>query len=403
MRRVALDIDVLTAARERIAWVFDRFPRRCVSYSAGKDSSVLLHLVAEEARRRGETFGLLLIDLEAQYQHTIAHAEECFRLYADVAEPYWVALPLILRNAVSQYEPRWVCWDPAARDAWVRHPPDLAITEPSTFPFYQAEMEFEEFVAGFGEWYSGGEPTACLVGIRAQESLNRYRTLINASKGTCEGRRWTTWKGGTVYNAYPLYDWRTEDIWRANGRFGWPYNRVYDAMHKAGLSIHQARICQPYGDDQRKGLWLFSVIEPETWAKVVARVLGANTGALYAHKTGGLFGRIKVNLPPGHTWESFAGLLLETMPPRLREHYENKIAVFVHWYQSRGVYVIPDDTDPALAEQFGKNGPSWRRIATTLLKNDYWCKNLSFGQTKSAAYEKYLKVMKARRKKWGML
>ena len=52
-------------------------------------------------------------------------------------------------------------------------------------------------------------------------------------------------------------------------------------MHKAGLTIHQQRICQPYGDDQRRGLWLFHLIEPITWAKVVARVNGANSGALY--------------------------------------------------------------------------------------------------------------------------
>lgn len=30
-------------------------------------------------------------------------------------------------------------------------------------------------------------------------------------------------------------------------------NRLYDLMHQAGLTIHQQRICQPYGDDQRKG------------------------------------------------------------------------------------------------------------------------------------------------------
>jgi predicted phosphoadenosine phosphosulfate sulfurtransferase len=402
VRRVELDVDVMTAARERVAWVFDTFPRICVSFSAGKDSSVLLHLVVEEARRRNQRVGVMLIDLEAQYSATIDHALAMYRDYADVIEPHWVALPIVLCNAVSQYEPRWAAWDPDARGAWVRQPPEFAVTDPDFYPFYRHAMEFEEFVEGFGEWYSQGEPTAILVGIRAQESLNRYRTLINASKTTVEGKRWTTWKGGSAYNVYPIYDWRTEDIWRANGKCGWAYNTVYDQMHLAGLTIHQARLCQPYGSDQRKGLWLFKVIEPETWARVVARVLGANTGSLYAHKSGGLFGRIKVNLPAGHTWESFAGLLLETMPPASREHYEAKIAVFLQWYRVRGVWPIPDDTDDALAERFTHKGPSWRRVAETLIKNDWWCKGLSFSQTKSGAHEKYLKVMKARRTKWGL-
>lgn len=398
-----LGVSVLDAARARIADVFDQFPKVYVSFSAGKDSTVMLHLVAEEARKRGVRFGCLLIDLEAQYQCTIGHGVEMFREYADVIEPYWVALPIILRNAVSQYQPRWTCWDPEAREAWVRSPPDFAVTDGSKFPFYRHAMEFEEFVEDFGHWYGGGELTACLVGIRAQESLNRFRSMI-MQKTTFEGRRWTTWKSGAVFNAYPLYDWETEDVWRYHAATGHHYNRVYDAMHRAGLTVHQARICQPYGDDQRKGLWLFSVIEPHTWAKVVARVGGANTGALYAHKSGNMMGRIKVNLPTGHTWESFASLLLGSMPPPTREHYENKIAVFIKWYADRGVSPIPDHPDdaPEIAERFPKKGgPSWFRIVKTLLKNDWWCKGLSFSQHKSHAYASYQSLMRRRREAWG--
>src|SRR5438128_3644155 len=57
-----LDHDVLTAAQKRVAWTFDNFPKVYVSFSAGKDSSVMVHLVADEARRRRRRFGLLLVD-----------------------------------------------------------------------------------------------------------------------------------------------------------------------------------------------------------------------------------------------------------------------------------------------------------------------------------------------------
>ena len=103
-----LDKDVLTAAQERIAWTFDTFDRVYLSFSAGKDSTVMLHLTAIEARKRNRTFGLLLIDLEGQYKLTIDHAKLCYETYADVTEPYWVALPIALRNAVSVYEPKWL-------------------------------------------------------------------------------------------------------------------------------------------------------------------------------------------------------------------------------------------------------------------------------------------------------
>ena len=229
-----------------------------------------------------------------------------FREYEDVIEPYWVALPLVLRNAVSQYQPRWTCWDPEARKDWIREPPEIAITDESFFPFFRRGMEFEEFVPEFGHWYGGGKLTACFVGIRTGESLNRWRTIASSTKQRMDGKGYTTWVGEALYNVYPIYDWRTEDIWRYHGKYpDRQYNKLYDRMHQAGLTVHQMRICQPYGDDQRKGLWLFHIIEPDTWSRVVARVNGANQGALYAQESGNILGINKVTLPPGHTWQSF--------------------------------------------------------------------------------------------------
>lgn len=393
--KTGLGIDVLTAARERIEYAFDNFPRIYVSFSGGKDSSVMLHLVAEEARKRGVQIGVLLVDLEGQYKLTIEHVHEMLSDYSDVAVPYWVALPITLSNAVSQYEPRWMCWDPDKKNIWVRDPPGMAITDESYFPFFHRGMEFEEFTPEFGRWYAQGELTACFVGIRADESLNRYRTIKNEKKETYNGKMWTTkiW-GMPVYNVYPIYDWRTADIWRYNGKYYKKYNRLYDLMHKAGLSIHKQRICQPYGYEQRQGLWLFHLIEPETWSKIVARVNGANSGAEFVQYSGNVSGQVKVTLPKGHTWSSFCMMLLESMPPHLAEHYRNKIHVFLRWYEERGYrHGIPEEADPK--DEAGRKVPSWRRIAKMLLRNDYWAKGLSFSQTKDGFfYKKYMDRVK---------
>ena len=152
-------------------------------------------------------------------------------------------------------------------DSWIRQPPEGAITDPGFFPFFQDSMEFEEFVPLFGEWYAEGHDTACLVGIRSDESLNRYRTIASNSKVKRDGRQWTTLVSPNVTNVYPIYDWRTEDIWTWHARNpDAEHNRLYDLMYKAGVPLGHQRICQPYGDDQRRGLWLFHIIEPETWA-----------------------------------------------------------------------------------------------------------------------------------------
>lgn len=396
-----LGINVLEAARQRIKWVFDTFPRVYCSFSGGKDSSVMLHLVMDEAIPRNRKVGVLYIDFEAQYRHSIEHTLEMYELYAEHIEPYWVALPIHLRNAVSMYEHHWVCWEPEREADWVRHPPGIAITDQGHFPFYHYAMEFEEFVPDFGHWYAEDQLCACLVGIRTAESLNRWRTI--AGHGTkFEDRNWTNYVGQTTWNIYPIYDWSAEDIWTYNGKTGRQYNHVYDLMHKAGLSIHQARLCQPYGDDQRKGLWLFHVLEPETWSRIVARVNGANSGATYAQESGNILGNLKISKPEEHTWESFSMLLLESLPPNTKEHFTNKIAVFLKWWMDRGYpNGIPDEMEPKL--EAAKQVPSWRRICKMLLKNDYWAKSLSFSQHKSESYERYLKIMKKRRCKWGIM
>lgn len=398
MRKKPIGIDVLTAARRRISDVFEFFPRVYLSFSGGKDSAAMFHLAAAEARKRGCKFGLLIVDLEAQYAYTIRHIEQMIDEYSDCIDLYWVSLPIALRNAVSVYQPKWMCWDPAARSVWVRNPDPRSITDPNYFPFFETGMEFEDFVPKFGEWYSNGLPTACLVGIRADESLNRYRTIANTKKKTFGGRCWTTRLWDTqVYNCYPIYDWKTKDIWTFFGRTGLPYNKLYDLMHQAGLSIHQQRICQPYGDDQRKGLWLYHVIEPETWARVVARVAGANSGAEFVQFNGNASGQVKISKPDGHTWQSFSELILESLPEHMQEHYRNKIHVFLKWYETRGYPTgIPDEADPKA--EAARKVPSWRRVAKMLLRNDYWGKGLSFTQTKHGFfYERYMKRIKEER------
>src|SRR5690606_2069853 len=122
--------------------------------------------------------------------------------------------------------------------------PSIAHTDSWIFDFFSPGMEFEDFVENFGRWYGRGDLTACLVGIRTDESLNRWRAIVREN-ARFRGKAWTTRKAGSVVNVYPIYDWKTEDIWTYHAKTGKPYNSIYDLMNRAGLSIHQMRICQP--------------------------------------------------------------------------------------------------------------------------------------------------------------
>lgn len=390
--------NVLTAAKERISYTFDNFEKIMISFSGGKDSSVMFHLTMEEAILRGRKVGVMLIDFEAQYKATVDHAMEMFELYEDHIDLHWICLPMRLRNAVSAYQPVWTCWDEDVKDDWVRDLPKFkgVIKNISDYPFFVKNLEFEEFIVMFSEWYADGDKLAQLVGIRCDESLNRFRTIATAKKEMYNKKRWTTKVIDNVYNIYPIYDWRTKDIWVYHKDTGKSHNVIYDLMHQAGVPLSQQRLCQPYGDDQRRGLYLYHILEPDSWYKLIARVNGANSGALYINESGNMTGYNKITLPPGHTYKSFCNLLLSTMPEISRDHYVERFKSHIAGWRKRGY--TGDIPDSAPRELENKQWvPSWRRLCKSLLRNDWWCKGLGMTQPKSDAYGKFLKMKKAKK------
>lgn len=269
--------NVLEAARSRIAEALDSTEKAYVAFSGGKDSSVMFHLVMEQAIPRKKKVAVMYIDFEAQYADTITHVTEMFRKYAAYIDQHWICIPMLLRNAVTNYEPRWMCWDPDKQSIWMRQKP-LACKTEDDYDFALPGMEFEEFIVLFGEQY--GE--------------------------------------------------------------------------------------------------------------------GANSGALYVEERGNICGYDEISLPAGHTWRSFANLLLQTMPQKTREHYLYRFKKFICSWHDRGYQTIPDESPPELEAKCW--APSWRRMCKVLLRNDWWCHGLGQAQPKSAAYQKF-KEMRAERKK----
>ena len=388
------DINVYEAAKARIRMAFQHFEQVSVAFSGGKDSSVTLQLALEVGRELNRLpVHAVFIDLEGQYRATIEHVTEMFN--RDDVRPWWICLPLNLRNASSLEEPFWCAWEPGREADWVRplptHP--AVINDPKFFPFYRYRMEFEEFFPAFNAWLSREVPTAFLVGIRSDESLNRYLAVKKGRKqkksawmpqGASSPIQWSTRDallGDQCVTFFPIYDWRFEDLWKYIGSARRPYNRIYDLMYRAGLPFSQMRICQPFGDDQRKGLDLFQKLEPQTWVRIVQRVAGANYAARYSrHRFLGYRGGL--GLPPSFaTWRTYCQFLLQSMPLPLRDIYLRRIQRFIQWWGDHGypLDAWPDAGIPALENR--KAQPSWRRVAMALLKQDM-ARSLSFGASK---------------------
>lgn len=432
-KKIHLRIDVLQAFEKRLDIILQEFDNIYVSFSGGKDSGLLLNLLLRRLRAEGagRRIGVFHQDFEAQYSATSEFVERTMRGNADIITPYWCCLPMTVQLATSKFQPSWVPWDPDQEDLWVRprpaHPGVITLDN-HPFDFYRMRMRQESLYKEFSPWYhravgQGRGRTLCLVGIRTQESLNRWRA-ISQDKGTYRGLSWTTRLDKDVYAAYPLYDWATEDIWTANARFGFDYNRIYDLYHYAGVKLHDMRVASPFGDWANNGsLALYRAIEPNIWARLLGRVEGANFTAIYGATHAAGYKSIK--LPPGHTWKSYLDFLLSTLPGATRRNYEEKFATSIEWWLKKGG-VLSEETiaelqalgiaitragksnyktnkDKVIFKEYPDDAdvtdfasvPSYKRMCICILKNDHLCKYMGFSLTKvenerrRVAIEKY--------------
>lgn len=393
MAKKYLEKNVLEATMERLEIMFQNFNYVYFSVSGGKDSSVMVQLANIVAKKMDKKFDVLFIDLEAQYRNTIQHIEELKKL-SQIRDFYHITLPIALRNAVSVLQPKWICWEEESKHLWVRKMPEDSINiKNCPFSWFKKGEEFEEFIIQFASWYQKkyGEKVACGIGIRTDESLNRFRTIaFQNKKQTFRQYNWTTKlkvneKHIDVYNFYPIYDWTVEDIWGAVSQLDLKFNYIYELMYKNGVSIYEQRLCQPYGDDQRNGLNQYKALEYDTWSKVLNRVNGVNFGNIYCKTTA--LGNIKSCKPESMSWQQYTVFLLESIGIYNRDlmlHYYRKIKKFMIWYRNKyGINLkdIPDTAACKLENQ--KKAISWRRIARAIEKNDFYLRRLSFAQTKN--------------------
>lgn len=416
MKRKYLDMDVYDAVQERFDFLFREFKNIYVSFSGGKDSGLLLNLLMDFKRKYypNRTVGVFHQDFEAQYTVTTEYIERTFEHFLPEIEPYWVCLPMATRTALSSYEMYWYPWDDTKEDLWVRPMPKASYVINLKRPFnhYYYKMHQEDLAKQFGRYYKemhGFGPTVCLLGMRASESLQRYNGFVNRKYGY-KGQCWISKQFKDVWCASPLYDWSNSDVWVANYRFGYDYNKLYDLYYKAGLTVDQMRVASPFNDYSKDSLNLYRVIDPEIWTRLVGRVRGANFGAIYGHTKA--MGYRNVTVPDGYTWEEYTKFLLDTLPARLRNNYVKKFKTSIkfwhetggglseetiqelidHGYQirrngvsnytldkkSKIVFIgkLPDHTDDIKSS---KDIPSWKRMCYCILKNDHTCRFMGFG------------------------
>lgn len=418
MKRVYKQQNVYDATLERLDFIFDNFERIYLSFSGGKDSGVVLNLCLDYMKERGikRKIGVQIMDNEANYEYTSEFMRRIIDNNREYLDVYWCCLPITLPCTVSSYEIDWQCWGIEDEHRWVRPMPDMDyVVNIDNHPFgdmFEKDMFVYDFWDMFAEWYSQGKTTANLIGIRTQESLNRYRAIMNEEKEMFQGRPWTKKNTGHVYNVYPIYDWRTRDVWIATGRFEWDYNKLYDTFYMAGVPVEKMRVASPFMSESKSSLNLYRVIDGHTWSRLCARVAGANFIATYGKQ----LSYHSFKLPEGHTWKSFVKFLLDTLPGESAENFKQRfiqsikywarvgrglprevvadlercgVQFFVNGTTAHGgndlprvrIPVPPDHLD--CLKSHNSDVTSWKRFAITILKNDHTCKYMGLAPTKN--------------------
>lgn len=418
-------LNVYDAAIHRLKIIFDYFDYVYVSFSGGKDSGVLLNLCIDYIRRLAphRRLGVFHMDYEAQYRQTTEYVLRTLESNKDILDIYHCCVPFKVTTCTSMHQPYWRPWEESKKELWVREMPSDCYTQ-KDFAFYNEELWDYDFQLLFAPWLkrrTGSRRICCLVGIRTQESFNRWRS-IHSDKNYrhLHCYKWTHRIDNDIYNSYPLYDWKIEDIWTANGRFGWEYNHLYDLYYQAGVPLGRQRVASPFISEAISQLKLYRVIDPDTWGRLVSRVNGVNFAGIYGETTA--MGWRNISCPKGFSWKDYMYFLLDTLPEDIRANFLAKLNVSIRFWRNRGGCLADETIDklrergidftvePSTAYRTDKKPvrmeylddidipefreiPTYKRMCICILKNDHLCKYMGFSLTKQEK-ERRDRVMK---------
>lgn len=301
-------LNVVDATRKRIEYLFDNYDNIQLSFSGGKDSTVLFHLVNQEAIKRNRKFYLYFIDQEAEYQGTIDMVE--WAMNQPNVIPLWYQVPMFMTNAVSHEQ--LFLWAWGKDEKWVRDKNPIAIKEiDGRYP-----KRFYKFNLWVGQNLAKKEgKSVSIIGLRAEESPSRRFVMFGEDNDLFWLRR-----KNKPHKAYPLIDWSYTDVWKFLVENNLKYNKVYDKMYMLGLNLRYMRVSNLIHEKAYRCLTELQEIEPETYDALEQRLKGVHCASIYAKEN--LMYSIKELPEKFKTWKEYKDFLLESIHPDLQKIFK---------------------------------------------------------------------------------
>jgi predicted phosphoadenosine phosphosulfate sulfurtransferase len=260
--------NVYEAALERIEWIYREFPRVVVAVSGGKDSTVIMHLALEVARRLDRLPVVVhFLDQEAEWRQTIEYMR-VVKAMPDISMK-WYQVEFKIFNSTSHTNDWLYCWKEG--EEWIRPKEPDAVTE----NIYGTDR-FADFLNMHTATEYPEEPCCIIGGVRAEESPQRANGLCNDE--TYKGITWGRLNNKKLlhYTFYPIYDWSYTDVWKYIAVNNFPYNKVYDLMYRKGIPTRRMRVSNLTHESAVHGLKDVQDIDRDTWEDIVQRLDSAN-------------------------------------------------------------------------------------------------------------------------------
>lgn len=234
-KRTVLPTNVFDTALERMIELYKSGDRIVVGFSAGKDSGICLELARIAARATGNLpVEAVIVDDEIMVPGTYEYAERVHAM-PDVKLD-WLGMREPMVNVFNRKNPfYWVFDEQMDPKDWVRQPPDYIEWYTNNIDLYHAIWP-DRYPP------KPGHRMVLIIGLRTAESANRV-LAIHSAGGFISAPTPTPW--GPISKAYPIYDWKDGDVWKAVQDNGWDYNHAYDTFTKMGVARKKQRVAPP--------------------------------------------------------------------------------------------------------------------------------------------------------------